>query len=210
MLWQFQANREGTQSYTYMYPFSPKLPPTRAATKAERHVLHRRSLSAIILNIAVLCCLVAKSCPTLLQLLRLQFTRLLCPWDFTGKNTGMGCRFLLQRIFLTQGWNLHLLPWQAGSLDRSPIACLFIFKITQCLPIANGAETVSWLYLYFLKFLSIVILKFLLIPTVISKKELQFDTKEQKMPPGSDKKVSQMDFYLKVQINIIISFTTPI
>ena len=27
----------------------------------------------------------------------------LCPWDFSGKNTGAGCHFLFQRIFLTQG-----------------------------------------------------------------------------------------------------------
>ena len=26
---------------------------------------------------------------------------LLCPWDFPGKSTGVGCHFLLQRIFLT-------------------------------------------------------------------------------------------------------------
>ena len=25
----------------------------------------------------------------------------------------MGCHFLLQGIFPTQGWNLHLLHWQA-------------------------------------------------------------------------------------------------
>ena len=37
------------------------------------------------------------------------FTRLLCLWDFPGKNTGEGCHFLLQGIFLTQGSNLHLL-----------------------------------------------------------------------------------------------------
>ena len=36
--------------------------------------------------------------------------RLLCPWDFPGKNTGVGCHFLLQGIFLTQGSNLGLLP----------------------------------------------------------------------------------------------------
>ena len=29
--------------------------------------------------------------------------RLLCPWDFPGNNTGVGCHFLLQRIFLIQG-----------------------------------------------------------------------------------------------------------
>ena len=34
---------------------------------------------------------------------------LLCPRDFPGKNTGVGCRFPLQRIFLTQGMNLYLL-----------------------------------------------------------------------------------------------------
>ena len=36
-------------------------------------------------------------------------SRLLCPWNFPGKNTGVGCHFLLQGIFLTQGSNLHLL-----------------------------------------------------------------------------------------------------
>ena len=32
-------------------------------------------------------------------------TRLLCAWDFPGKNTGGGCHFLLQGIFSTQGSN---------------------------------------------------------------------------------------------------------
>ena len=31
------------------------------------------------------------------------------PWDFPGKNTGVGCHFLLQEIFLTQGLNPGLL-----------------------------------------------------------------------------------------------------
>ena len=30
------------------------------------------------------------------------------PWDSPGKNIGMGCHFLLQGIFPTQGWNLSL------------------------------------------------------------------------------------------------------
>ena len=30
-------------------------------------------------------------------------TTFLCPWDLPGKSTGVGCHFLLQRIFLTQG-----------------------------------------------------------------------------------------------------------
>ena len=41
--------------------------------------------------------------------------RLLCPWDFPGNNTGVGCHFLLQGIFPTQGLNPHLLwLWQIG------------------------------------------------------------------------------------------------
>ena len=36
-------------------------------------------------------------------------TRLLCPWNSPGKNTAVGCHFLLQAIFPTQGSNLHLL-----------------------------------------------------------------------------------------------------
>ena len=31
--------------------------------------------------------------------------RLLCPWDSLGKNTGVGCHFLLQGIFPIQGSN---------------------------------------------------------------------------------------------------------
>ena len=33
-------------------------------------------------------------------------------WDFPGKNTEVGCHFLLQGIFLTQGLNPHPLHWQ--------------------------------------------------------------------------------------------------
>ena len=35
-------------------------------------------------------------------------TKLLLPWDFLGKSTGVGCHFLLQGIFPTQGSNLGL------------------------------------------------------------------------------------------------------
>ena len=47
------------------------------------------------------------------------WTRLLCPLNFPGKNTGVSFLFLLQGIFLTQGSNLQLLCllyWQADSL----------------------------------------------------------------------------------------------
>ena len=53
--------------------------------------------------------LVTKSRQTLLWLHGLEPTRLLCPWAFPDKNTGVGCHFLLQGTFQTQGSNLHLL-----------------------------------------------------------------------------------------------------
>ena len=40
-------------------------------------------------------------------------TRILCPWNFSGRNTGVGWHFLLEGIFPTQRTNLH---WQADSL----------------------------------------------------------------------------------------------
>ena len=43
-----------------------------------------------------------------------------CPWDFPGKNTGVGCSFLLQDIFPTQGSNPCRLHWQADSLPELP------------------------------------------------------------------------------------------
>ena len=49
-----------------------------------------------------------------------QPTRLLCPWDFPGKNAEVGCNFLLHRIFPTQGSNpWRLLHWQVDSLTLS-------------------------------------------------------------------------------------------
>ena len=53
----------------------------------------------------------------------LQPTRLLCPWDSPGKNTGVGCHALLQGILLTQRSNwplLYLLHLWAGSLPLVP------------------------------------------------------------------------------------------
>ena len=56
--------------------------------------------------------LVTKSCLTLLQPCGLKPAMLLCPWDFPGKNTGVGYHFLLQGIILTQGSN-PCLNWKA-------------------------------------------------------------------------------------------------
>ena len=47
-------------------------------------------------------------------------TRVLCPWNSPGMNTGVGCHSLLQRIFLTQGSNLGFPHKQADSLLSEP------------------------------------------------------------------------------------------
>ena len=52
------------------------------------------------------------SCVRLFATHGLQPPRLLGPWDFPGMNTGVGCHFLLQRIFPTQGLNLGLLHYR--------------------------------------------------------------------------------------------------
>ena len=49
--------------------------------------------------------------------------RLLCPWNFPGKNTGVSCYFFLQGIFLTRASNPHLLCllyWQTDFTTVSP------------------------------------------------------------------------------------------
>ena len=63
-------------------------------------------------------CLVTQSCPPICNPMD-RSTRLLCPWDSPGKNTGVGCHGLLQGIFPTQGSNLDLLHCQAESLPLS-------------------------------------------------------------------------------------------
>ena len=45
--------------------------------------------------------------------------RLLCPWDFPCKNTGVGCHALLQGVFPTEVSNLCLRHWQMDSLPLS-------------------------------------------------------------------------------------------
>ena len=53
--------------------------------------------------------------------------------EVSDKNTGVSCYFLLQGIFLPQGWDLcflHLLHWQAGSLHcASWEACVSSFGL---------------------------------------------------------------------------------
>ena len=76
--------------------------------------------------------------------------RLLCPWYFPGKNTAVGCHFLLSRIFLTQESNPSLLQllhcrqifynWATGEALNSNIKGLVV---------ASGTNLVAqWLSIH--------------------------------------------------------------
>ena len=88
-------------------------------------------------------CLVTRQCPSLLPPHRLQPARLLCPWDFPGKSTGVGSRFLLQGIFLTQGSNLCLpvsFALQVDSLPLSDLGSLNVCAATENSPNPGPGE----------------------------------------------------------------------
>ena len=48
------------------------------------------------INVAAAAAKSLQSCPTLCDPIDSSPTRLPCPWDSQGKNTGVGCHFLLQ------------------------------------------------------------------------------------------------------------------
>ena len=75
---------------------------------------------------------------------RLQPIRLLCPWDYPGKNIGMGCYFLLQGIFLTWGWNLHLLCLLPGRWFLYLLSLPFIPIISQRAGLHKALFLHSW------------------------------------------------------------------
>ena len=69
-----------------------------------------------------------------LQLHGLQPTRLLCPRNSPGKNTGVGCHFFLQGIFLMQEQNL-------GLLNCRQILYSLIHQASPTISIENSKES---------------------------------------------------------------------
>ena len=72
-------------------------------------------------------CSVIKSCLTLCDPMG--------PWDFPGKNTGMGCHFLLKGIFLIMGLNLCLLHWKPLLYcwdTREAHVCVLLWTLYKC------------------------------------------------------------------------------
>ena len=99
-----------------------RLHPIIAEEKAalQKHsLLYKRICHTILLLYCHCSYLASKSRPTLCNPMDYSLPGSLCPWDFPGKNTGVGCHFLLQGILLTQGSNPCLLHWQVDSLPLS-------------------------------------------------------------------------------------------
>ena len=88
---------------------------------------HQQTMDVRRCDVCVLC-QSAQPCPTFLQPQRLQPTRLLCPWNPTGKNTGVGSHSLLQGIFPTQRWNSGLLHCRQILYHRSHQGSLGVWE----------------------------------------------------------------------------------
>ena len=89
-------------------------------------------------------CLVAQSCLTLCHPMNCSPpSSSVHGIFFSGKNTGAGCHFFLQGIFLTQGSNPHLLHWQAESIPQSHLGSpLYIYIYIY---IKGNSLAVQWL-----------------------------------------------------------------
>jgi len=79
----------------------------------------------------------------------------LCPWNFPGKNTRLGCHFLFQGIFLTQGSNLYLLcllHWQADSLPLGHLGSR-MYILCVCIHTHTHTHTHTCAYINFILFI---------------------------------------------------------
>ena len=78
-------------------------------------------------------CLVASVMSNSMPPYGLSPTRLLCPWDSPGKNSGVACHALLQGIFLTQELNPCPLDWKYGILTTGTPVCVCAKLLQLCL-----------------------------------------------------------------------------
>ena len=107
------------QLYVYIYPFFFEFPSNLGPHRALFPCVYG-SFSRVVY---FMCVCVRSVVSGSLRPRGLLPARHPCPWNSAGKNTGVGCHFLLQGIFPTQGLNPHLLcllHWQVDSLPLAP------------------------------------------------------------------------------------------
>ena len=92
----------------------------------------------------------------------LQTTRLLCPWDFPGKYTGVDCHFLLQGTFPIQGLipcfpspalaGMFFITETPGKFKRTANIKIFIYDIMHLYQenTLKSSESIYFIYLHIL------------------------------------------------------------
>ena len=99
-----------TDGNTTLLWVSPEKPAGQEATSRTLHgTIQVSSIKHIHIAVRPSCMLMCSVVSNSLRPHILQPTRLFCPQDSPGKNTGVGCHSLFQRIFPTQGLNPGLL-----------------------------------------------------------------------------------------------------
>ena len=107
--------------------FSQLLPTSQS--QSHHHIsslcYHNTQLPGTKISIATcVCMLICSVMSDSLQPHGLSPPRLLCPWNFPKKNTGVGYHFLLQGIFLTRGSNPGSCVFQHWQVDSLPLCHL--------------------------------------------------------------------------------------
>ena len=134
--WSFSFSISPSSEYSGLISFKTYWLDLLAVQETLKNLLQHHSSKASIIYISsnsnYLCSVLSDP----LQPHRLQPTRLLCPWDFPGKNISSRYHFFLPGIFLVLGLNSCLLclqHWQANCLPlchlRSHMCmCFWVFQ----------------------------------------------------------------------------------
>ena len=117
-----EVTQQQQQQHIHRTGPSPQGQPLLAHTLTLTHTfLQTHTHPHTTVCVCVCVCVCVFSCSVIFSSLQPhEPSRLHCPQDSPGKNAGVNCHFLLQRIFGTQGSNshlLHLLHWQEDSLS---------------------------------------------------------------------------------------------
>ena len=128
-IWDFPSISEVERTFMITSQFLNK--ETRAQKKADGFPSH--SLANPRIGLFSFGSLVTQWCPTLWRPHWLKPARLLHPWDSPGKNTGVGCHFLLQCMKVrsesevAQSWTA---AYQASPLKKTRVCLLYCFVLS--------------------------------------------------------------------------------
>ena len=106
--------------------------------KASLAIGHLHSFLPLVLSYGCCCCCcVASVVSDSMRPQRRQPTRLPCPWDSPGKNTGVGCHLLLQCMKMkTESEVTHSCPTLRDPMDCSPpgssVHGIFQARVLEC------------------------------------------------------------------------------